>query len=312
MEDIISSYNYQQFNNLEFIAKEIVEGFITGYHKSPFHGFSVEFAEHSIYNPGEPTRHIDWKLYSRTDKLFIKRFEEETNLRCQLVVDASSSMYYPELNKNYSINKLNKISFSVFASAAFIYLLHKQRDAIGLSVFSDNLDFNSNPRSSSIYHKLLYNELNKLLTDQNLKQNKTTNVAQSLHLIAESLHKRSLIIIFSDMVETAEDINELFLALQHLRHYKNEVILFHTVDKSTEINFDFDKRFYKFIDLETNDVMSFHTNDVKEQYIRAVKQHYEEVKARATQYHIDFVEVDINKGFEQILLPYLNKRAKLY
>src|ERR1043165_5921613 len=111
----------QQFTHLELIAKQVVEGFITGLHKSPFHGFSVEFAEHRLYNKGESTRHIDWKLFARTDKLFVKRYEEETNLRCQIIIDRSSSMYYPS-------EGLNKIRFSVFAAASLIQMLKKQRD----------------------------------------------------------------------------------------------------------------------------------------------------------------------------------------
>jgi uncharacterized protein (DUF58 family) len=138
---VIRHNEVQQFSSLELIARQVVEGFITGLHKSPFHGFSVEFAEHRIYNPGEPTRHIDWKLFGRTDKLFTKRYEEETNLRCQLVVDNSSSMHFPEMNKK-SPDLMNKITFSAHCAASIMNLLKMQRDAVGLSLFTDHLDLN--------------------------------------------------------------------------------------------------------------------------------------------------------------------------
>ncbi len=129
MEYTIEHNRIQQFGTLEFIAKQVVEGFIVGLHKSPFHGFSVEFAEHRLYNTGESIKHIDWKLYGRTDKMFIKRYEEETNLRCQLILDISSSMYFPVMEK-ISLSNPNKITFAVHAAAALIYLFKKQRDAL--------------------------------------------------------------------------------------------------------------------------------------------------------------------------------------
>ena len=134
----IDRRKFQQLSKLEFMAKQAVEGFITGMHKSPFHGFSVEFAEHKLYNTGESTRHIDWKLYARSEKLFVKRYEEETNLRCHLVIDHSSSMYFPAGVKADSDN-LNKLKFSIYASAAMIELFRRQRDAVGLSLFSDTV-----------------------------------------------------------------------------------------------------------------------------------------------------------------------------
>src|SRR5258706_9019025 len=150
----------QQLGHLELLARQVVEGFITGLHKSPFHGFSVEFAEHRLYNTGESTRHIDWKLYARSDKVFTKRYEEETNLRCQIVVDNSSSMHYPQAEKS---NVLNKLSFSVHCAAAIIYMLRQQRDAVGLDVFSDKVELATPSKSSSVHHKYLFNQLERLL-----------------------------------------------------------------------------------------------------------------------------------------------------
>ncbi|MBV6484260.1 MAG: hypothetical protein KFKLKKLM_00755 [Flavobacteriales bacterium] len=297
----------QQYSKLELIAKQVVEGFITGLHKSPFHGFSVEFAEHRLYNTGESTRHVDWKLYGRTDKLFLKRYEEETNLRCQLVIDASSSMYFPEID--YASDKFNKLKFSIYASAAIMNLMKKQRDAAGLSIFSDKLDVHTPAKSNTVHHKYLIHELENLINKPNV--NKKTFVIKSLHTIAESLHKRSLIILFSDMMENTGQQEELFSALQHLKHNKHEVILFHTVDKDKEIDFNFENRPYQFIDLESGEEIKLHPNEVKESYIAQIQEQTNQLKLKCGQYGIEFVEIDVNKGFHQVLLTYLIKRKKM-
>lgn len=307
----IDKNRLQEFGSLEFIASQVVEGFITGLHKSPFHGFSVEFAEHRLYNTGESTKHIDWKLFGRTDKLFVKRYEEETNLRCQIVVDNSSSMYFPVKDK-ISINNPNKITFSVYAAAALMNLLKKQRDAVGLSLFSDQVELHTRARSTTVHQKYLFTELEKLLNPIEENVHKKTFATQALHDISEQIHKRSLVVIFSDMFETSSSINELFSALQHLRHNKHEVILFHVVDQAKEIEFAYDNRPYKFIDMESGKEIKIHPYEVKEQYVKSIKEFKKELQLRCGQYRIDFVEADINKGFKQILLPYLLKREKMY
>lgn len=295
----------RKFESLELLAKQVVEGFITGLHKSPFHGFSVEFAEHKIYNKGESTRHIDWKLYARTEKLFTKRYEEETNLRCQIVIDHSSSMYYPD-NKDY----MNKIEFSVYVSAAIIELLKRQRDVVGLSLFSDTLDLHTQARSTMAHQKMLYSELEKLLTESPTPQQ--TSVAEALHVIAESTHKRSLVVIFSDMLQDNPDqAEEIFSALQHLKHNKHEVLLFNVVDTKTELDFEFENRPYTFIDKETGEQLKLHPNEIKESYLSQSKAYFDEIKNKCGQYHIDFIDADIRKGFDEVLLSYLVKRSKM-
>lgn len=292
----------QQFENLELLAKHVVEGFITGLHQSPFHGFSVEFAEHRLYNPGESTRHIDWKLYARTDRLYTKRYEEETNLRCQILLDNSSSMYFP--GKNY-----NKLQFSIYCAAAIIHMLKKQRDAVGLTIFSDQIEKLLGPKSNQIHLRLLYNELGKLLRSG--EKNKTTSTTKTLHMIAESIHKRSLIIIFSDMLDNHTDEDKLFSALQHLKYNKHEVIVFHVMDKAKELEFTYENRPYQFIDLETGEKVKLFPKEIKEKYIKNIDEYRKRLKLRCDQYHIDYVEADIQKGFRQILLPYLVKRKKM-
>ena len=301
----------QQFGSLEFLARQVVEGFIVGLHKSPFHGFSVEFAEHRLYNKGESTKHIDWKLYGRTDRLYVKRFEEETNLRCQVILDTSSSMYFPVKQKP-SIDDPNKITFSIYAAAALMNLLRKQRDAVGLTLFSDSIELSTHSKSNSVHFKYLYTQLEKLLEPIGTDVKKNTFAADTLHHIADNIHKRSLVVIFSDMFEHSRDQEELFSALQHLKHNKHEVILFHVVDQQQEVDFNYDNRPYKFIDLETGQQIKVNPLEVRKEYVQAVRKFKEDLKLRCGQYRIDLVEADINKGFEQVLLPYLLKRERMY
>jgi len=301
----------RQFDHLEFIAKQVVEGFITGLHKSPFHGFSVEFAEHRLYNKGEATKHIDWKLYGRTDKLFVKRFEEETNLRCQIVIDNSSSMQFPVIEKKNS-DKNNKITFSVYAAAVLLELFKRQRDAVGLTVFSETVELNTPVKSNALHNKMLFHELQKLILPSDTNKPKKTFAVNALHQIAENIHKRSLVIIFSDMMDSAINPDELFSALGHLRYNKHEVILFHVVEKKHEMNFDYENRPYQFIDMESGDTIKLNPAEVKQTYTEAIARHKKELMLKCAQYKIDFIEAFIDDGFQQVLLPYLMKREKMY
>lgn len=309
LKNIIDIEQFHQFDNLGLIAREVVEGFITGLHRSPFHGFSVEFAEHRQYNQGESTKHIDWRLYARTDKLFVKQYEEETNLRCQLVIDTSSSMLFPRFKGKHHLQ--NKLAFSVYTAAALIYLLRKQRDAAGLTLFSDTIEFHTSPRLSSVNAELMYGRLAELIDPANAQLRKHTNTTGVLHQIAESIHKRSLVIIFSDMIDN-RSTDELFSALQHLRYNKHEVLLFHVTDHSHEREFNYKNRPYKFVDLESNEVVKFNPGEVKEHYISSVSRYFNELRVRCGQYQIDLAEADINKNFSEVLLAYLVKRKRLY
>lgn len=304
------NYNeVQSLSHLELLARQVVEGFITGLHKSPFHGFSVEFAEHRLYNTGESTRHIDWKLFGRTDKLFVKRYEEETNLRCHLVVDNSSSMHYPETKNTKGL--LNKINFSVHCAAALIYMMRQQRDAVGLTVFSDKIDLQTQVRSSSLHHKMLFAKLEELLEDDGNVKRKTSTAA-AIDFLAESIHKRSLVVIFSDMFDNMNEQEKLFKSLQHLKHNKHEVILFHVTDKKHELDFKFESRPYRFVDVETGEEVKVHSHLVREKYMESIAAYKKMLTEKCAQYKIDFVEADINLGYQQVLLPYLLKRQKLY
>lgn len=306
MESLEEIVQYEQFDNLEFIASQIVAGFITGLHRSPYHGFSVEFAEHRVYNTGESTKHVDWKLYARTEKLFIKQYEEETNLRSHIVIDTSSSMLFP-----YQTARISKLHFSVYCAAALIHMFRKQRDASGLCLFSDKIETLTDTKLSSTHIQMMYAYLQDLLKEGTVTLNKPTATAEVLHQLADSIHKRALVVIFTDMFSNG-NTEELLSALQHLRYNKHEVIIFHVKDKRMEEEFEFSNRPHIFIDMESGREIKFSPNEIRETYKQKITQFYQELKLRCGQFQIDFVEADINEGFREVLLPYLIKRSKLF
>ncbi|WP_350292696.1 DUF58 domain-containing protein [uncultured Croceitalea sp.] len=306
--DIKSELNKAKlFNNLELMAKQVVEGFISGIHKSPFHGFSAEFAEHKIYNTGESTKHIDWKLFARTDKLYTKRYEEETNLRCHMILDNSASMYYPEI-KNLSLDNLNKIGFGVMAIAALMNILKKQRDAVGLSSYSDNYNFYVNEKSSERHFQMLLDKLNSIALDSNPA--KETKTYHYLNQIAEKLHRRSLIFLFSDMFQNEVEEEQLFEALRHLKYNKHEVVLFHLLDSEHELDFDFDNSPKRFVDVETGKHIDVYAENIKHAYSNKVKSYLNNLKLKCSQYKIKYVEVDVRSGFSKIMNTFMTERQK--
>ena len=238
----LSQVQASEIKNLELLAKQVVEGFITGMHKSPFHGFSVEFSEHKLYNKGESTRHIDWKLFAKTEKLYTKKYEEETNLRCHIIIDNSASMHYPMV-KSQTVDALNKVGFTAVAAACLLEILKKQRDAVGLSVYADTYEYYAPEKGSERHRKMILHQLEQLLTTTSKA---TTNTYHYLHEIAEKLHRRSLIFLFTDMFQTTTKEEALFEALRHLKYNKHEVVLFHTFDAKTEFEFNFDNTPKKF------------------------------------------------------------------
>jgi uncharacterized protein (DUF58 family) len=293
----------RSFENLEFLARQLVEGFITGLHQSPYHGFSVEFSEHRLYNPGESTRHLDWKVFARTDKLFVKRYEEETNLRCHLLLDVSPSMYYPAPSHD-------KLRFSILCAAALITLLQKQRDAVGLVTFANEVELQTPVRSTSTHRHTLLLTLQQLL--ERPPTRRSTDVAQVIHQIAQQIPKRSLVVLFSDMLGRApEEQTAALAALQHLRHQHHEVLLFHVMDRATESEFAFADRPYLFEDIETGEQIKLQPNQVREQYRAAMQRYEQDLALRCGQFKIDFVPVDIREPFDKALYAYLVKRGKV-
>jgi uncharacterized protein (DUF58 family) len=289
------------FKHLELLANQVVEGFISGMHKSPFHGFSAEFAEHKVYNKGESTKHIDWKLFAKTDRLYTKRYEEETNLRCHLIIDNSSSMHFPQLESGQPFYE-SKIGFSVLAAAVLMNLLKKQRDAVGLSVFSDTYEYYAPEKGSDRHHRMILNKLEDLL--ENSKVAKPTETVTFLHQIAEKMHRRSMIILFTDMFQNGEE-EKLFNALQHLKHNKHKVVLFHVVDEKRELNFDFDNAPRKFIDVESGETVNLFAENIKEVYEKNVEAYFKKVAMTCAQNKIKYVPVNVGANFEKILTTYL-------
>ncbi|MBL4604438.1 MAG: DUF58 domain-containing protein [Flavobacteriaceae bacterium] len=303
----LSQVQGSEIKNLELLARQVVEGFITGMHKSPFHGFSVEFSEHKLYNNGESTRHIDWKLFAKTEKLYTKKYEEETNLRCHLIVDNSASMHYPEV-KTQQLDKLNKIGFSVVAAASLMEVLKRQRDAVGLSIYSDSYEYYAPEKGSDRHRKMILHQLENLLTSSSQA---STETYQFLHEIAEKIHRRSLIFLFTDMLQSNTDHEALFEALRHLKYNKHEVVLFHTFDGKTEFNFDFDNAPKKFVDVETGEEVNLFSENIQEHYTKLVDSYFKELKNKCLQYKIDYVPVDIQIGFSQVLTSYFLSRQKM-
>ena len=290
-----------QFKNLGIIAKQLVEGFITGLHKSPYHGFSVEFAEHKLYNIGESIRHIDWKIYARTEKLYTKQYEEETNLRCRILLDHSPSMHYPLPSKD-------KLKFSIFAASALAYLLVSQRDAVGLTVFTNKIQKETELKSTQLHLNRILKELANL--QQGHPPQSSTNVAEVLHKIAKKTHKRSLIILFSDMFQNNKE-DDLMTALQHLKYSKHEVIIFHVTDHSSELDFSFNNQPHKFVDMETNTSISVNPADIQHMYQQTAKEFYQKLKIKCGLMKIDFFDVNTSDSFNKVLEAFLIKRKKM-
>jgi len=295
------------FQNLELLAHQIVEGFISGIHKSPFHGFSAEFAEHKIYNPGQSTKHIDWKLFARTDRLYTKRFEDETNLRCHMILDNSTSMYYPEV-KEYSLENLNKIGFGVLSIAVLMQVLKKQRDAVGLSIYSDTYDFHASEKNSERHFQMLYSKLNEVAS--HTTKSEETKTYTFLHQIAEKIHRRSLIFLFTDMFQTETEEEKLFEALRHLKYNKHSVVLFHLLDNAHELHFDFENTPKRFVDVETGEQIDLYADSIKKAYSERVLQYQKELKLKCAQYQIKYVDVDIGSNFSQVLNSFMIERQK--
>lgn len=305
MAQLNTNQEIRQLANLELLARQVVEGFITGLHQSPFHGFSVEFAEHRLYNNGESVKNIDWKLFAKTDKLFVKQFEEETNLRSYLLLDTSSSMNFPQKG-------ISKLQFSIYAIASLMYLFKKQRDAFGLGIVSDKIDWLSAARSTSTHMFYLFAELEKAYNSP--KVNAQTNLTNVIHHIAEEVHQRSMIIIFSDMLENslnAEKSQALFAALQHLKYNKHEVIIFNVNDKQHEVEFAFDNRPHHFVDIESGEEVKVHPGKVRESYRNALNQYRHELELKCAQYQIELVDANIHEGYNHLLKTYLVKRNKV-
>ena len=292
-KNLLSSGIINKIDSLALRAKLVVEGFLAGLHKSPYHGFSVEFAEHRPYEYGDDVKYIDWKLWAKTDKLFIKQFEEETNLKCYILLDRSKSM-------KYASDKLSKFEYSKSLAASLAYLMIKQQDAVGLSTFDNKINFTIPPKTKPNHFNLIAQTLH------NAKTGNTTKVSNVLHVLAQSIKKRGLIILISDLVDSHEDIMN---GLKHFRYKGHEVIVFHILDPR-EIDLNFNES-VKFIDLESDESITTDPRQVKIAYQKEIKDLIASYKNQCRKNKIDFINISTSDSLENSLINYLIKRNKL-
>jgi uncharacterized protein (DUF58 family) len=297
--------DFESAGVLDLLARQAVEGFITGLHASPNHGFSVEFSEHRLYNTGESTRHIDWKLLARTDKYFTKRYEEETNLRAHLLLDASASMFLPSKGTT-------KWEFSVRCAAALSHLFRRQRDAYGLMYFDTTLRRLLRPSLGKAHHHLLMLHLQRALQSGSKDHGQGTAMITALHELAETMPPRSMLLMFSDCFEPGVDEEALFAALQHLRYQRHEVLLFQVLEGATELRFEWANRPHTLIDPETGRQMKLNPLEYKDAYLKAIGQFRDSLRLRCGQFGIDLIEAECSQKVHGVLEAYLRRRARRF
>jgi len=284
-----------KLKGMEMRARMVVEGFITGLHKSPYHGFSVEFAEHRQYMPGDSIRDIDWKVYAKSDRYFIKQYEEETNLKAYLLLDCSASMAYS------SGDRITKLDYAGLVCGALSYMMLRQRDAVGLVTFDEKMRKYIPPRSKSGHMHILLNEI------ANQKPSETTNVGSTLHEMAERIKRRGLVVILSDLLDDAENI---ISGLKHFRYNRHEVIVFHILDPR-ERDFAFPREAV-FKDMETGEEMTTLPYQIKKDFALQVQAFSDEIAKACRQSNIDYYPIDTSMPFDKALYAFLAKRERLY
>ena len=279
--------------NLNLVARLVVEGFISGLHRSPYKGFSVEFSQHRAYSPGDDLKHLDWKVYARSDKYYIKQYEEETNLKAYILLDSSNSM-------SYKSNGISKFEYGCYLAASLAYLMIRQQDSVGLVVFDEAIREHVPPKSTATHLKVILGHL------EGIKVGKQTNLSKTFHDLAERVRRRGLIIVISDLLA---DPAEVLRGLKHFRHRKHEVIVFHLLDHE-ELTFPF-TRMTVFRDLETNERLSVDPNSIRREYLQAMREFLKEYKQGCYESNIDYLSVDPSVPFDLCLTSYLAKRQKV-
>lgn len=282
-----------RLSNMSLRARLVVEGYIIGQHKSPFHGFSVEFAEHRAYGPGDEIRHVDWKLYGKTDRYFVKQYEEETNLRAYILLDTSRSM-------EYTSSKISKLDYGNYLSAALAYLMINKQDGVGLTLFDNQIQKFIPPRSKPSH-------INTILTHlDTIGSGKDTNVGIVLHEMAERIKKRGLVILISDLFDETENIIK---GLKHFRHNKQEIIVFHIMDRK-ELDFNFTNR-TKFKDMETDEHITTEPWKIRKIYQQSIRSYQDELRLRCREQKIDYVPLFTDQNLDLALNEFLKKRQRL-
>lgn len=296
-----------QLTPLDLKARTIVEGFISGLHRSPFHGFSVEFAEHRPYNQGDDFKHVDWKAYAKTERFYVKRYEAETNLRAHVVLDISSSMYF----KHFS--EWTKLRYAIHFAASLIYMMHRQRDACGLVLFDDEIRQFLPAKSSTSHVRMLYQQLENQLKEESTGsvERRSSASANALHELAENLKRRSLVIVLTDLFENVDSHEKLISSIRHLRHQRHEVLLFNILENRSERELDFPDGKFLFEDMETGSELEVIPAQIKNEYQKKVRDYTQAFKIACNEARADFEEIDTQSPFDLALLAYLNKRKKL-
>ncbi|MGB3543737.1 DUF58 domain-containing protein [Rubrivirga sp.] len=302
---LLSPSDLARVSTFELRARAVVEGFITGLHKSPYHGFSVEFAEHRAYNPGDSLRHVDWKVYSRSDRLVTKRYEEETNLRQFVVLDTSASMRYQ------GQGGVSKLEYGATLSGALHVMMARQRDATGLVLFDSDVTALVQPKSTRSHVQSLMARLSGLLEDQDASGTETSP-SKALHSVAERIPRRSLVVVISDLFATSEDPEASIRALRHLRHRGHEVIVLHVVDKATEWSFDVGDRPVRLRDLETGEERTLQPAQARDGYLEVTDRFFEDIRRQCREAGVDYALLDTAQPYADALRAYLNKRKRLY
>jgi uncharacterized protein (DUF58 family) len=279
--------------NLSVVARGVVEGFISGLHSSPYKGFSVEFAEHREYTAGDDPRHLDYRMLARTDRLYIKQYEEETNMRVQILLDTSGSMGY-----SYD-GKLSKLEYGSYLTAVLSYLMTRQQDSVGLTTFDTQIRLDMPARSSPRHFSEMMHRLEAITPGQ------PTDVAETLHKLANRFKRRCLIVLISDLYDEPE---EVLRALHHFRHRRHEVILFHVFDKA-EIDFPF-RDLVAFHDLETNERIQLDPSYVREPYLAQIEEFIENYRRACAEAQIDYVLTDTSVPYDFMLSKYIAKRSR--
>jgi uncharacterized protein (DUF58 family) len=294
----MNSVRYQDiFFNIEKFklqTRNIVHGFITGIHKSPFQGFSVEFSDHRPYNNGDSVDHIDWKLYAKTNRYFIKRYEDETNVPVYIILDHSKSMSFS------SEKHTNKLDYAKMITASLSYLALKQRDAVGLITINQDI-------TSFLPAKSRQNWIDQIIKNLNLSDSTgITKLSECLHKSADILKKRNLIIIVSDFLE---ETNEFLSALSHFKYNMNDLILVNVNDLK-ELNFDYDSAL-EIYDLESDEMINANAFEIKKEYNEFIRNHYKTIEDETLKLNYDYINFTLNYDYSQILAAFLNKRKRM-
>jgi uncharacterized protein (DUF58 family) len=285
----------RQVSRLDLRAKFIVEGFLAGLHASPFHGFSVEFSEHRKYTPGDDLKDLDWNIYAKTDKFYIKKFEAETNVTGYLVMDLSASMAYTYRQE------LTKFDYAICLAAALGYLMIHQQDPVGLVTFDTRIQACLPPRSKRT-------QLGTMLAVlANLKPSGQTDVANCLHQLAAMIRTKSLVMLFSDLLTDPDPVIE---SLHHLRHRGNDVILFHILDEA-ETHFPFEG-IIDFEDVESERRLTLDARGMKPDYLMALHEFQDLYRSEASKANIDYVPMDTSVSFDRALMEYLVQRQRRF